>query len=469
MMMPLSATSAASAYRMNHLPFPHYFFDDVTAVPKDPYESMKTLIEFYGFNFDTFKQFMIQNIAIMSGSAVLRVLLNNRVNYTPGDLDIWMKLENSNSNNNYFIKYILTQGYTIDMSSMFPFSLSNKSILDDEDEDDDEDDDDDEFGASGHAYRSSMILRVLTFLKGDKKIQFVFTRIHGFHFVKRQFDISVTASYWYPLDTNKSDVHITPHDNGHLYRLEFYICNHFVKYMKLLDTDKRKRKLMERIRKYEERGFKLVEDPLECLDSFDPRIDVAFLKGEAHEMISSENVAVSTWLRDYKNIIVYLTKDSIQAVNRHELYEYIMKNKKTYWGHEMSTRTAKYLLYADYSIYVLGKIHPSVSRYSLECYTILRSIYKSQLFEIDYAKKERMDNMRLYQRQEKADKHRQALKERMERIANGKATHEDRMYRYYSDDDDLSDGDDDGHADSDNEEFIPVVHTITASIGAEGY
>jgi hypothetical protein len=376
-----------NSIRMINLPFPHYFFDDVKATPKDPYESIESLIESYELNFDTFKAFMIRNKAVMAGSSVLRILLNNRVNYIPGDMDIWLQLNSNNSNNKDFMKYLLTYGYSIDTSTMFPFSMNTLGISDGQDESE---------------YESSNILHVVTFVhsKINKKIQLVFTRFSGIDFVKTSFDISMTGSYWYPAS---DPVKIIPYDYGHLYRLEFYICNQYTSYIDLPDSNRKKQKLMNRIKKYEERGFTLIKDPIACLNGFDPRMDSNFLKGDAHEIISSDTTPISVWLRDYNNILVYLTKDSIHAVNRKELYDYIEKNNKTYWGHKISVEAAQLLLYADYTVYTVDKVHPEATSYILGCYTVLRSIYKKQMFEIDYEKKEKMNNMRIYMKMESND------------------------------------------------------------------
>ncbi len=391
----------------SELPFAHFFFDEVKTEPKDPYESMKTLIESYGLGFDAFKCMMINNQAIMAGSAVLRVLLNNVVDYTPGDLDIWLRWDNGRKSNDHFMKYLLTYGYKIDMSSVFPFNL----ISSDGDEDETSE-------MIDHPYASRKIERVLTFLKGDKKIQLVFTRVNAYSFIKSTFDISSTASFWYPYRNEaeeESDLRIIPNDKGHLYRKEMYICNHYVDYFKLPDDDKRKRKLMERIKKYESRGFTLVKEHMECLEGFDPRTNFRFLKGEVFDMVAAENVKISIWLRESSNIILYLTKDSIHAVNRFELYEYIIKNRKTYWGHAVSSHAAKYLLYGDFSVYTLEKLYEKADGYSFGCNTVLRSIYKHKMFEFDYELMERLDNFNLNKMMNDTDKRIERIKKNMER------------------------------------------------------
>lgn len=211
-------------------------------------KTIQDLIESYGFNFNTFRGLLTTANGIIAGSSAVRVWYDSLIqkgemcNFAENDIDIFvskydldMKPRNK-KNIKPFVKYFKSLGWTLDDS------LSVRC------------------GSGKFRYMpSDKIEEIYTFIRSEKKIQIVIVTIDVFEFIKTETDISITSTHWIP-STNLLVFGGATYPYDGKYGLYFYVDNFYIDILKENDTEFRRR-LDKRIKKYEERGFIMIEKP----------------------------------------------------------------------------------------------------------------------------------------------------------------------------------------------------------------
>jgi len=210
--------------------------------------TIQDLIESYGFKFDTFRDLLITANGIIAGSSAVRVWYDPLIqsgeicDFIENDIDIFISkydldIKPRNKKNiKPLVKYLKSLGWTLNDSLSVPH------------------------GSGKFRYMpSEKIDEIYTFIRGEKKIQIVIVTIDIFEFIKTETDISITSTHWIP-STDLLVFGGAPFPYDKKYEACFYIDNFYIDILKEHDTEFRKR-LDKRIKKYEKRGFTMIEKP----------------------------------------------------------------------------------------------------------------------------------------------------------------------------------------------------------------
>ena len=210
--------------------------------------TIQDLIESYGFHFNTFRELLTTANGIIAGSSAVRVWYDIPIqkgemrDFEENDIDIFiskydidMKPRNK-KNIKPFVKYLKSLGWTLS---------EDLSVR---------------YGSGKFRYmHSDKIEEIYTFIRGEKKIQIVIVTIDVFDFIKTETDISITSTHWIP-STDLLVFGGAPYPYDGKYGPYFYIDNFYIDILKENDTEFRRR-LDKRIKKYEERGFIMIQKP----------------------------------------------------------------------------------------------------------------------------------------------------------------------------------------------------------------
>jgi hypothetical protein len=284
----------------------------------NPYESMANLFYSYSLDPAVFTSRLANAGALIAGSAALRVYLDGKVKYVPGDIDIYMQTTPSNEPSIDAIKQHLTvHGYKLSQITL-------------------------------DMYESSHIAEVQTYRRTiHEAIQLIILSCPPRDYIRTQLDISATATYWNPATRT-----FTPYDEHFIPSLQMYITNHY-KEILADKEDIRHGKLIKRIATYMTRGFTLIEEPPLYSSKPDPRRNLGRFRGHiAYDPITIEEVPITDHMASLHNVLV-IFGETVYAVNRIQLYNYICKKGRTYWSHKMSLADAESLLWLDHSIYII--------------------------------------------------------------------------------------------------------------------
>lgn len=291
---------------------------------------MEALITSYGLDFKSFNDLLIKHRAIIAGSSVLSVYLDNI--FVSNDIDVWIPCGKSL---NEFLpiykdlfKYFIKYGY------------------------DDEEINKQEVTNERGTYTNlptgrASITKVIEFYNSeDKRIQFIFISMDPINFIKHTFDLSVCMTWYDPM----SQI-IKTFDEFYTKKMKMYI--NYDKEFKDLHP-----KNQARVEKYISRGFELIPKPLPVLKEKDERIFTKNFKVEANDVILLGDVNICDYLKESNKNIILKVSRSYYAYNRDELIRELNKFKTltytlTPLKQAICISSIKDFEYDDYSIYDL--------------------------------------------------------------------------------------------------------------------
>jgi antitoxin component YwqK of YwqJK toxin-antitoxin module len=252
---------------------------------------MEALITSYGLDFKSFNDLLVKRNAIIAGSSVLSVYLDNA--FEANDIDVWIPCSKSLKEflpiYKDLFKYFSKIGYDDDEINKTEVTNERSRYTN---------------LPTGRA----SIIKVLEFHNVDhKKIQFVFVDMHPEDFIKETFDLSVCMT-WY----NPKTQTIKTYDEYYTKDMKMYI--NYEKEIKDLHP-----KNQARIEKYIARGFELIPKPLPILKTRDERIFTKDFKIEANDVIYLGDVNICDYLEESKKNIILKVSKSYYAYNRDDL------------------------------------------------------------------------------------------------------------------------------------------------------
>jgi hypothetical protein len=342
---------------VSELPFANYFFDTNMVRTKNPYESMKTLIESYGLGFTSFMHRLSEVSAVIGGSAVTRVFMKNKIDYDPDDIDIFVM---SDSDLRPVVAYLEAYGYSMDMGASMTLleKAKGRSAIDEVEEPIDEDDVEDDMLAT-YRQLQKKISEVWTYRNGSRKLQIVLLRSGApIDFVRRHTDLSCTAiAYitWSSFYHHMKPYAINKQALYHLRRNEMYIQDRYKDVLAGGCGLKRREKLLNRIEKYIGRGFTLIDEPSIICVKVDPRSMRVADKYKAHDIIAAEDISVEDAMKDRRNILVYTAPGIAYSIDRYEMVKFCKERGATYWNHRLMGNHIHRFRIEDYSVYTIMK------------------------------------------------------------------------------------------------------------------
>lgn len=258
---------------------------------------MEALITSYGLDFKSFNDLLVKYKAIIAGSSVLSIYLDNV--FTANDIDIWIPC--SKSINAFLpiykdlVKYFAKYDY--DDEEVNKTEVTNERSK-----------------YTNLPTGRASIIKVLEFHnKDEKRVQFIFIDMNPIIFIKQTFDLSICMT-WY----NPKTQTIETYDKIHTNSMEMYI--NYNKEIKDLHP-----KNQARVEKYISRGFKLIPKPLPIFNSRDERIFTKNFKMEASDIILLEEVNVCDYIKESRDNIILKVGHSYYAYKRQELINELKK------------------------------------------------------------------------------------------------------------------------------------------------
>ena len=311
---------------------------------------MEAFILSYGFDFSSFQETSKLANAFVAGSAPLSIYLENL--YKPGDMDIFL---NGISHRNIMRDYLVQHGYT-----------NTKKFEND-------------------IYRYSMdyIICIDSFCKEEKEIQIITLDVmqHVTEYISCLFDISVCATWWDPFENQIVTLNPELTSQKIMY-INFNMSTCFTYVLS--------EKLRDRITKYIERGFTLINIPyINTFKSADYRkniIQSILSNTTAFDVCAYEDVNCIQFLKKSILNIIIKTGKQLQAFHRNTLFTYMLNHRHlidTKYIFTTPTQQCIYaeslsiFLYCDYSIFeFIDPVNHVDSNgdiqtvYSLGCYTV---------------------------------------------------------------------------------------------------
>lgn len=307
----------------------------------------------YGFNFNRIMSRLANANAFIGGSTTTFLYKKNSINFQPGDIDFY--IEDTDKHRNAaknVVKYMSTCGYEVDVENSFTDFLGKMKT---------------QYTPDNHHIKEIWSMKNETI---KKNIQIVLLDMEPSKYIIEETDLSCTSiavrctkgtdggfSCQYAIENEKCLKKNTFYVNAAYH--DTYDGKHGLK---------KYEKLMSRIRKYEERGFKFIgkfADACTEGDEYFMRFDKiphAAKKYMVHSVNDYEDVQLYAALRRDDSIVIYVTPEKGYLVNRKQFYEYCNNNDKTYWGHalyrnKMDMSCAPMVLFEMYRFYVLRKLH----------------------------------------------------------------------------------------------------------------
>ena len=347
----LSSQQASADYKMSLLEELPFYNISTKPFTKDSV-ALKTIIESYGLKSSRIMYRLVNAKAYIGGStATYHHYYNSGPGFCPGDLDIYIQ---DNKENRSSVKsitmYLSACGYDIDIENSFTdfinatkrtYTLDNNHITE------------------IWSYKHPVL---------HKNIQIVLVDIDPSQYILNETDISCT-SIAIDCATGKT---LMSSDLAKCLKYRMFYIN--PSYHDIYDGtcgNKKREKLLSRIRKYEERGFKFIGKTSAGVDCND---DEYFMRHNkipksskgimVHDVIAYEDISMYAALRRSDTIIIKANDNKSYAVNRQTFYDYCNENDKTYWGHQLyrndkEMSCAPILLFKMYRMYSLIRLHDS--------------------------------------------------------------------------------------------------------------
>jgi hypothetical protein len=333
------------------------FYNRSTELIEKYYEkeqyAMKTLMNSYGFNCNRIMSRLSAAKAFIGGSTATHLQMKDSINFQPGDIDIYIEdTYEHRSAAKSAVKYMKICGYEVDVENSFTDFLGKMKTSYTPDND--------------H-------IKEIWSMKNEtikKNIQIVLLDMEPSKYIIEETDLSCTSIAI--SCTKNSDGSFSSQyaqENVRCLKKKLFYVN--AQYHDIYDDkcgEKKREKLMSRIRKYEERGFKFIGKSADACSEgeeyfmrFDkiPRIAKKYM---VHSVNDFEEVTLYAALRRDDSIVIYVNAEKGYLVNRKQFYEYCNNNDKTYWGHtlyrnKMEMSCAPMVLFEMYRFYVLRRMH----------------------------------------------------------------------------------------------------------------
>ncbi len=333
---------------LEELPFYEITAADFHKLHDKNEKPMKTLMMSYGFCYKRILCRLKTANAIIGGSTATAMHLKNNVGFTPGDMDIYIEDSDKNRNVAKNIRiYMNACGYAVDLENSFTDFLG---------------------GFRTQYTPDNNHIKEIWSLKNEalqKNVQIVLLDMDPTKYIIEETDLSCTSI---AINCSTESVTYDVKNEICLKRKQFYVNPSYHDIYDGKCGNKKQEKLMNRIRKYEERGFKFIgKEPFdaskqdECFMRFD-RIPKEAKKHRIHSVLDHEEVTLYAGLRRSCSIVIYINKEKGYLVNRQMFYEYCNHNDKTYWGHalyrnHLEMSCAPMIMFEMYRLFVLRKMH----------------------------------------------------------------------------------------------------------------
>jgi len=315
---------------------------------------MDTFLESYGLAASTFRSLLIENDVLFSGSAALalylqQIGLSEEKRYEPNDIDIWM---NSSQPTRPLSDYFLLHGY----------HLTRR------------------FDQPDHYVRAlNKIVCVTTFhnIELDKKIQLI-TIDHPnlLEYIAEQFDLSACMTWWNGIENVFETLYPSLTARKQMFVRRSFISN--------IDQGR----FQERLQKYIQRGFEVVQEPPPFINESDPRSDsdLSELHIQAFDVWQYEEIDGIQHLKDSPWNILLRVGENWYSFERKAIGKYLEDHRlfhpqlgswyETPYRQAIPHSGLSSFYYSDFSIYrlvdpfVLEMNHASRTVYSIEAYSI---------------------------------------------------------------------------------------------------
>jgi hypothetical protein len=330
---------------------------------------MESLVSSYGLDFPAFRALLSTTNSLVAGSSALYAYFQQHgidPGFVPGDLDIWVEdthdliaLRGSyeqRGNLYRFSNFLLQQGYNV--STKFQTKHGG------------------EYNQVHH------ITQIFSFINRDlQEIQLILLNYRKLkEYVQNYFDLSPCMTWWNAKDNVMETVY--PETIEHKMHL-----------MPQLEVGPRE---LERIQKYDARGFRLQEMPCPSALDADNRAHITMLKGQkAFDVIAYEEVDAYEFLKESTYHILLQVSDQLQAFHRKTLHDYMQERLTEVPGMGIVVDTPNrqslpheilnIIPYSDYTIYELIPFitEQGKSIYTVQCYTIDQWLHASPGAVID--------------------------------------------------------------------------------------
>jgi len=323
--------------------------------------SMEQLITSYGLPYTEFHEILSSTNCLVAGSAALSMYLQQEgidPGFYPNDIDIWVEdtrqlVASSGAyqqfgNRYIFINFLIKNGFNV--TCKYEPKREDYEPL-------------------------HKITEILSFMNREgKEIQIVLlTETDLIRYVRENFDLSICMSWWnaweerfenlWPEETLRKEMMFTP------------------------VAEKTERE-SERVQKYEERGFRLVERSCPAVGHRDRLTGLSELAGQvAFDTISYDEVDCAEFLRASSWHVLLRVGEQFHAFHRATLNQYLDTHLShhpqlgdlydTPHKHTISSPSKVWLNWSDYAIAVL------VPEYSIAIGNQTKSLYECRFYTVE--------------------------------------------------------------------------------------
>ena len=301
---------------------------------------MDSFVTSYGIPFPPFQDLLQTTNSLIAGSAALALYLQEKgvdPGFTPSDMDIWVEdtLELRSAkyhrpgNKSLFTDFFLQHGFSL-LLSFHPKQDEYEPLHN--------------------------ISEILSFVNSeDKEIQVILLKERDLYkYIVENFDLSSCMSWWNAAD-NQFD---TMYPEETLQKQMYYYPTRGVAARET-----------ERIKKYQERGFLLLERPCPSLGVRDERTDLSSLDGQtAFDIFAYEDVNAVEFLKASSFHVLLRVGEQFYAFHRDVLHEYFEQHRThhpnlgglvdTPHKQTIASEAATLLRFSDYSIAELTLAYP---------------------------------------------------------------------------------------------------------------
>jgi hypothetical protein len=344
-----------------------------------PSLQMESIITSYGIDFAAFKEYcyFADTRLVVAGSTALYGYLkqeNIEPGFVPNDMDIFIYGERPSKLNTPYT-HIKSVAMLAHFLASYNYTVDNHTN-----------------DALNYSDCNSDIVSVTSFCNpGGKKIQIIaIDDLDVKENLSMGADLSACLSWW----NYEKNIFETFDPQSTKYK-EMYLLNEF---------SAQSIRCIERIEKYEARGFTLIDRPGPYIDERDPRDELSsdVFKGiTVCDIFTLDEYSITDFLKKSENNIVLKSGDTYYAFQRNTLHKY-MKTKEVRIGriglvyetplNQCITLEAYHSLqYSDYSIYELKSAYsvPSYdervkSLFNLNCYSIKQWITNTGCKKISF-------------------------------------------------------------------------------------
>jgi len=333
---------------LEELPFCNASTKDIIRCQDKNEDPMKTILQSYGLSFKRIIYRLKAADAYIGGSTATLANSKYNLSFQPGDLDLYIQdtKEHRIAAKN-IVTYMMSCGYEVDAENSFTDFLGKMK--------------------SSYTPDNNHINEIWSLKNAvlGKSIQLVLLDMEPVKYIIEETDLSCTSI---AINCSTESVTYDLKNEICLKRRQFYVNPSYHDIYDGKCGNKKQEKLMNRIRKYEERGLKFIgKEPFdaskqdECFMRFD-RIPKEAKKHRIHSVLDHEEVTLYAGLRRSCSIVIYVNKEKGYLVNRNMFYEYCNNNDKTYWGHalyrnQLDMSCAPMIMFEMYRLFVLRKMH----------------------------------------------------------------------------------------------------------------